>query len=174
MVDLCVVVKWSGIQVVVWIQKRPVGGQKHQVFKWSTKSYEPFECSAPKCPVFKWSAKSCKPYEYSTPKVFIWIWYFDGYCNCKSGNTCTTFGHFFGPVLKIYGVLYYSSPCGKHTKLNRRLILCQHFGQLTSTLIFPPCLIFQAQHIYKQNPSVINVNLIIFILQKNKRIAGIN
>ena len=41
-VDLCSDVKWSGIQMVVWKPdwKRPVYGQKCQVFEWSTKSHD--------------------------------------------------------------------------------------------------------------------------------------
>ena len=48
MVDLCQVVKWSGIQMVVWKPdwKKTVHGPKFPVFKWSAKSHDftlPFE-----------------------------------------------------------------------------------------------------------------------------------
>ena len=42
MVDLCVVVKWSGIWMVVWKPdwKKPVYGPKCPVFKWFTNSLD--------------------------------------------------------------------------------------------------------------------------------------
>ena len=42
MVDLCPVVKWSGIQMVVWKPdwKKPVYGPKCLVFEWCAKSHD--------------------------------------------------------------------------------------------------------------------------------------
>ena len=60
MVDLCPVVKWSGIWMVVW------------KLDWKSPVY------GPKCPVFKWSAKS-RDYHLNTGHpnwlAFRWIWY---------------------------------------------------------------------------------------------------
>ena len=63
MLDLCLVGKWSGIKMVVWKQdcKKPVYGQKWQVFEWS--------------------AKSCG-YTIWIPDTHT-VWYSDGYCTLE-------------------------------------------------------------------------------------------
>ena len=73
MVGLCLVVKWSSIQMVVW---KP--GWKNPVY-------------GPKCPVFEWSSKSCDCHLNTVHPycpVFRCIWYSgvqysDGYCTGK-------------------------------------------------------------------------------------------